>query len=270
MTLDVAGRAIIITGACGGIGSACVRLLAARGARLTMVDRHLERLIDLERSVGEGEMQSLRLDVTSESDMAHMAEAAVARFGGIDALVSAAGILRTNGQPRPVSDTSFEEWRTVIDVNLTGTFLSNRAVLPAMLRRGTGDIVNISSTSGRRGRPLDAAYCASKFGVVGFSESLAEEVGRLGIRVQTLLPDAVDTPLWEQSGSASLKPRAMLSADRVAEFVLYLLTLSRDAFLLNPLLYPLPLRVRRPASAAASTAKGGAAIEARSPAESDG
>jgi short-subunit dehydrogenase len=114
-----------------------------------------------------------------------------------------------------------------------------------MLQRGAGDIVNISSTSGRQGRPLDAAYCASKFGVVGFSESLAEEVGRLGVRVQTLMPDAIDTPMWEQSGSAALRPRAMLSPDRVAEFVLYLITLSRDAFLLNPMIYPLRPRARR-------------------------
>ncbi len=252
MTLEVTGRSIIVTGASGGIGSACAWLLAAGGARLTLVDRNLDRLTELTRSLGDGEIQPLALDVTSESDMAHMAEAAIGRFGCIDALVSAAGILRTSGQPRPVSETSFEEWRTVIDVNLTGTFLSNRAVLPAMLERATGDIVNLSSTSGRQGRPFDAAYCASKFGVVGFSESLAEEVGRLGIRVQTLLPDAVDTPLWEQSGSAALKPRALLSAERVAEFVLYLLTLSRDTFLLNPLLYPLRPKTRRPAAAATS------------------
>lgn len=255
MTLDLAGRSVIVTGASGGIGSACARLLAARGASLTLVDRRLDRLTDLERSIGAAEIQSLGLDVTSESDMARMAEAAAGRFGGIDALISAAGILRTSGQPRRVSDTSFEEWRTVIDVNLTGTFLSNRAVLPAMQQRSTGDIVNISSTSGRQGRPFDAAYCASKFGVVGFSESLAEEVGRLGIRVQTLLPDAVDTPLWEQSGSAALKPRTMLAPERVAEVVLYLLTLPRDAFLLNPLLYPLRPKSRRTGPAAVSSAK---------------
>lgn len=248
MTGDLAGRSVIVTGACGGIGSACARLFAGRGARLTLIDRDRDRLAALEGSLGAAEFQDLALDVTSEGDMARMADVAVERFGAIDALVCAAGILRTGGQPRPVSETSFDEWRTVIDVNLTGTFLSNRAVLPAMMQRSVGDIINISSTSGRQGRPFDAAYCASKFGVVGFSELLAEEVGRLGIRVQTLLPDAVDTALWEQSGSAALKPRAMLSADRVAEFVLYLLTLPRDAFLLNPMLYPLRSRGRRGAA----------------------
>ena len=245
MTSEMAGRSVIITGASGGIGGACARLLAAAGARLTLVDRALDRLGALEASLEDAEVQSLALDVTSEDDMARMAEAAVTRFGGIDGLIAAAGILRTSGQPRPVSDTSFDEWRTVVGVNLTGTFLSNRAVLPAMLKRGQGDIVNIASTSGRQGRPLDAAYCASKFGVVGFSESLAEEVGRLGVRVQTLLPDAVDTPIWEQSGSAALKPRAMLSPERVGEFVLYLMTLPRDTYLLNPLIYPLRQRARR-------------------------
>ena len=254
MSIDIQGRSVIVTGACGGIGSACARLLGAHGARLTLVDRDAVRLADTERAIGAAEAQSLALDVTNESDMARMAEAAAGRFGAIDALVSAAGILRTSGQPRPVSDTSFEEWRTVIGVNLTGTFLANRAVLPAMLQQGAGDIVNISSTSGRQGRPFDAAYCASKFGVVGFSESLAEEVGRLGIRVQTLLPDAVDTPLWQQSGSAALRPRAMLSPERVAEFVVYLLSLPRDAFLLNPLLYPLRPKARRSSSSAKDSA----------------
>ncbi len=245
MKPDLGGRSVIVTGASGGIGSACARALAECGARLTLVDRNRDRLAEIAQGLG-GESQSLALDVTNEQDMASMAEAAVARFGAIDALVAAAGILRTGGQPRPVSDTSFEEWRTVVDVNLTGTFLSNRAVLSAMQQQGRGDIVNIASTSGRQGRPFDAAYCASKFGVIGFSESLAEEVGRLGIRVQTVLPDAVDTPLWDQSGSAALRPRVMLSPDRVAQFVLYLLALPRDAFLLNPLIYPMPQqRTRR-------------------------
>jgi short-subunit dehydrogenase len=119
-----------------------------------------------------------------------------------------------------------------------------------MLEKRSGDIVNISSTSGRQGRAFDAPYAASKFGVIGFSESLADEVGRQGVRVQTLLPDAVDTPLWEQSGTAALKPRDMLSAERVAEIVLYMLTLPRDAFLLNPVLMPARVRARRPAASA--------------------
>jgi NAD(P)-dependent dehydrogenase (short-subunit alcohol dehydrogenase family) len=248
MTDGLDGRCIIITGASGGIGGACARLFGARGARLTLVDRDAARLASLASELSPAEALTLALDVASESDMAQMAEAALERFGAIDALVCAAGILRTSEQPRMAKDTTFEEWRTIIDVNLTGTFLSNRAVLPAMLERRSGDIVNISSTSGRRGRAFDAAYSASKFGVVGFSESLADEVGRLGVRVQTLLPDAVDTPLWGQSGTAALKAAEMLSPERVAEVIAYLLTLPRDAFLLNPVLMASRLRVRRASS----------------------
>jgi NAD(P)-dependent dehydrogenase (short-subunit alcohol dehydrogenase family) len=237
-------RSVIVTGASGGIGSACARLFAAHGAKLTLVDQDRAKLAAVGAEV-DAETLTLALNVTSEDDMAQMASRTVERFGGIDTLVAAAGILRTSGEPRTVVDTSYEEWRAVVDVNLTGTFLSNRAVLAHMLKRGSGDIVNISSTTGRQGRAFDAPYAASKFGIIGLSESLAEEVGRRGVRVQTLLPDAVRTSLWDQSGTTALKPPHMLSPDRVAEFVLYLITLPRDAFLLNPMLYPLNVRTKR-------------------------
>jgi len=244
MARELEGRSVIITGASGGIGGACARLFAARGAKLTLVDRDRSKLSALGAEIG-ADTLTLVLDVSSEDDMTQMAAQTLQRFDRIDALVMAAGILRTGGQPRTVIDTPYEEWRTVIEVNLTGTFLSNRAVLAAMLKQGYGDIVNISSTSGRQGRPFDAPYAASKFGMLGLSESLAEEVGRRGIRVQTLLPDAVRTTLWDQSGSTALKPPHMLSPDRVAEFVLCMITLPRDAFLLNPALYPLQVRTKR-------------------------
>lgn len=246
MARDLEDRSVIITGACGGIGGACAKLFAAHGAKLTLVDRDPAKLSALAAEL-EAEALTLALDVTAEADMAEMASRASQRFGGIDTLIAAAGILRRGGELKTVVDTTYEDWRAVIDVNLTGTFLSNRAVLSAMLERGSGDIVNISSTSGRQGRAYDAPYAASKFGIIGLSESLAEEVGRRGIRVQTLLPDAVRTALWDQSGNAALKPPHMLSPDRVAEFVHYLISLPRDAFLLNPMLYPLQVRSKRAA-----------------------
>lgn len=244
MARDLEDRCVIVTGASGGIGSACAKLFAAHGAKLALVDRDEAKLSALAAEIN-ADALPLVLDVTSEDDMAQMASRAVKKFGGIDTLIAAAGILRTSGEPRTVVETSYEEWRAVIDVNLTGTFLSNRAVLAAMLERGSGDIVNISSTSGRQGRPFDAPYAASKFGIIGLSESLAEEVGRRGIRVQTLLPDAVRTTIWDQSGTTAIRPPHMLTPERVAEFVLYLITLPRDAFLLNPMLYPLNVRSKR-------------------------
>ena len=241
---DLTNRVIIITGAAGGIGSAAARALDARGARLVLVDRSEEALAPLAAELA-GAAMTLAADVTSEAGMAGMAEAAVARFGRIDALITSAAILRKGEGVRMISQTSFEEWRSIIDVNLTGTFLANRAVLPAMLEQKQGDIINLSSVSGRQGRAFDGPYSASKAGIIGLSESLSEEVARQGIRVQTVLPDAVDTGLWSQSGGVALKPQAMLEPARVAELLVYLLALPRDTYLLNPVIVPVPSRRRK-------------------------
>lgn len=248
MKLDFSGRTVIVTGASGGIGSATCRALLASGANVVLVDWSADSLATIsgELSAVDGDrVLALRLDVSSEEDMAAMAQQTLDRFGRIDALVAAAGILRTSGQPRQIADTGYDEWRKIIDVNLSGTFLSNRAVLPAMTAQGEGDIINVSSTSGKQGRAFDGPYSASKFGIVGLSESLAAEVQRQGIRVQTVLPDAVETKLWDQSGTAAMKPRDMLAPERVGEFILYLMALPRDMFILNGVVEPLRSRVRR-------------------------
>jgi NAD(P)-dependent dehydrogenase (short-subunit alcohol dehydrogenase family) len=177
--------------------------------------------------------------------MTRMAEQALARFARIDALVACAGILRRGQTLKTVGDTSLEDWDAIIEINLTGTFLSNRAVLPAMMAQKQGDIINMSSTSGRQGRPFDGPYCASKVGNIGLSEALAEEVGRHGIRVQTVLPDAVETPLWNQNGPAALKPPQTIPPERVAQLVCYMLALPRDTYLLNPVIAPCKTRRKR-------------------------
>lgn len=107
-----------------------------------------------------------------------------------------------------------------------------------MIAQKQGDIINISSVSSRQGRAFDKAYCASKFGIIGLSESLAEEVSSFGVQVQTILPDAVDTPLWDQNGPTGIREPFTLPPERVAEFILFLLTLPRDTFMLNPVIAP--------------------------------
>ncbi|RAI03085.1 NAD(P)-dependent oxidoreductase [Acuticoccus sediminis] len=253
MTELLKGRTIIITGATGGIGSACARRFVAEGAELMLVDRDPARLAALAGELGNDPL-TMAADVTSENDMNAMAAATVERFGKIDALIASAGILRTSGQPTQMVDTTFEEFRTIVDVNLTGTFLSNKAVLPAMLERGEGDIINVSSVSGVKGRAFDAAYSASKFGVVGLSESLAEEVGRRGVRVQTLLPDAVETPIWDQLGGAALRPKTMLPPERIADCALWLIALPRDMFIVNPVIAPVQQRRKKGKAAAPAAA----------------
>jgi NAD(P)-dependent dehydrogenase (short-subunit alcohol dehydrogenase family) len=246
MQESLANRVIVITGAASGIGRACAQELARAGSRVALVDVNGDGLAALVSELGPGvETLAIAASVRSESDMQRMAEETVAHFGRIDGLVACAGILRRGQTLKTVGDTSLEDWDAIIEINLTGTFLSNRAVLPAMLAQKQGDIINMSSTSGRQGRPFDGPYCASKFGIIGLSEALAEEVGRHGVRVQTILPDAVETPLWSQNGPAALKPPQTIPAERVAQLVCYMLALPRDTYLLNPVIAPCKTRKKR-------------------------
>ena len=177
--------------------------------------------------------------------MADMARRTTERFGRIDILVAAAGILRpAGGALRTLGQMTAAEWDEVVDTNLTGLFLSNRAVLPAMLAQRSGQILNVSSTSGRRGYAYDTAYCATKYGAIGLSQALAEEVRGHGIRVQTILPGAIDTPMWGQNGPLAA-PAYALPAERVADAIGYMLALPADTVLTEPAIEPLA----RPAAA---------------------
>ena len=244
-------KVTIITGAGSGIGRACAILLAKKPNKLVFVDYNDDALEGLSTEILQAgnldsdDLLSLKLSVRSAEDMASMASETLQKFGRIDSLIASAGILRLGGGLKMIADTSMEEWNAVIETNLTGTFLSNQAVLATMTQQKQGDIINISSTSGRQGKPFDGPYSASKFGIIGLSESLAEEVSTLGIRVQTVLPDAVETPLWDQNGPAALKPVNTLPAERVAEFILYLLDLPRDTYLYNPVIAPMKQRKKR-------------------------
>lgn len=249
MSQALAKRSIIITGAGSGIGRACALELGQRGARLTLVDINEAGL-----SETHGQLTALPeapealvvpADVTCEDAMQRMAQTTEAQFGRIDALIAAAGILRLGNALKTLADTPLEEWNTILQVNLTGVFLANRAVLPAMIRQREGDIVNISSTSGRQGRAFDGPYSASKFGIIGLSESLAEEVAAQNIRVQTILPDAVQTPFWDQNGPGALRAAQMLPPERIAELIGYMLGLPRDTMLINPVIGPFKSRKKK-------------------------
>jgi 3-oxoacyl-[acyl-carrier protein] reductase len=244
----LAGRVVAVTGGSGGIGRAVCEAAAREGAAAVVIvdidaDRVDQTTAALQVVNGGAAVLGLLLDVCHEADMAAMAREMLSRFGHIDALVACAGILRGRGfLPHPVMDVSLDEWNQVLDVNLTGTFLSNRAVLEAMITQRRGDIVNVSSTSGRSGRANDSAYCASKFGVIGFSEALAEEVRQFGVRVQTILPDAVDTPMWQQNGP--IRPERALDPALVADLIVYLITLPEDAVMPGPVIAPFRTRKR--------------------------
>jgi 3-oxoacyl-[acyl-carrier protein] reductase len=245
------GQVAIITGACGGIGSMTCRALRAEGAHVVAVDREpgaIDHAVEGLASDGrEAGILGVAADVRDEAQVAAMVAQADARFGRVDILVHCAGILRgSHGGPKPLAQVATAEWDDVIDTNLRGTFLCNRAVLPDMIRQRAGQIVNLSSTSGRQGRALDAVYCASKFGVIGLTESLAEEVRQFGIRVYAVLPDAVRTPLWEQNGAVPV-PSDALAPERVADLIRYILTLPGDMVLRNLVVAPFHTRRRKTA-----------------------
>lgn len=244
------GRVAVITGAGGGIGLAAAVEFARRGTTVVMVERDGDRLRAAERSVRDAavagaEVHSLELDVTSEREMEEMAVRTLASCGRVDVLVTSAGVLRAPGSGlKQLAETTPEEFDLVVDVNLKGTFLATRAVLPAMLQQKSGQIVHISSLSGLQGRAFDGPYCASKFAVHGFSESLAEEVTNNGIRVHTLFLDAVATTMWQQNGPVPM-PADALPPERVADFIVYLVDLPGDCVVKNPVLAAFGGRRRR-------------------------
>jgi 3-oxoacyl-[acyl-carrier protein] reductase len=243
ITTSLMNQVAIVTGGTVGIGLFTAIALAQVGARVVVVGRNRDRLdfaqSEIEQQSGFRGSLGLPLDVRRESDMKEMASRTRDHFGRIDILVAAAGILRARGGSlRTVQQMSAEEWEEVIDTNLTGVFLSNRAVIPTMIQQRSGNIVNLSSTSGRKGLAFDSAYCASKFGVIGLSEALAEELRQYGIRVQVLLPGAIDTGMWDQNGPIPA-PKDILPPERVADAIVRLLTLPEDAILETAIIKPL-------------------------------
>lgn len=167
--------------------------------------------------------------------MDQMVSEVLACFGRIDTLVACAGISKSPDSTRLVpysfAQLPVKEWDTVLDTNLSGIFLSNRAALPTMIKQRSGTIINVSSSpGGLHGQPFAPAYCASKFGVIGFSEAVAEEVRQYGVRVQVLLPNATDTPLLDNSTIAS-RFGTPIPPKRVADLIVYLIALPHDSLL---------------------------------------
>lgn len=253
------GQVVVVTGGTAGIGLELAIELARRGAAVAVVSRSRARVEEAVAALGHGAGSvaplGLALDVTRRDDMQRMAEAVLERHGRIDALVACAGVLRpASGRIALLRDTRAEDFDEVLAVNLKGTFLSNQAVLPAMMRQRRGQIVNVSSTSGLRGHAFDGAYCASKFAVLGLTEALAEEARPYGVRVQAALPGATESMIWDQNGPIP-KPQHVLPTERLVRAILFLLALPLDTVVPRVAVAPqapaeLPAWLRRPAAVA--------------------
>ena len=190
----LAGRRALVTGAATGIGRAIVEAFAREGARVAVTDISLDGAHDVANSLGET-ARAFRLDVTDAAETADVFRAAAAWMGGLDLLAANAGISTMN----PVVDLTEEEWDSNMAVNAKGVFLSNREAVRHFLAAGEkGVIVNTASLAGKIGAPLLAHYAASKFAVVGFTQSLAREVAEHGIRVNAVCPGYVRTSMQDR------------------------------------------------------------------------
>ncbi|WP_405045071.1 SDR family NAD(P)-dependent oxidoreductase [Paraburkholderia sp.] len=189
-------RHAVVTGGGSGIGAATAKALLQAGARVTLMGRDMAKLEAQHDTLGGGEnIACVSVDVADEAAVNDAFARAAQALGDIDILVNNAG----QATAAPFAQTDLALWKRMLDVNLTGAFLCTRAVLPAMLARKHGRIVNVASTAGQVGYPYVAAYCASKHGVIGMTRALALEVATQGVTVNAVCPGYTETELLQAS-----------------------------------------------------------------------
>lgn len=190
MSDRMAGKNGIVTGGARGIGRELADAFAAAGARVAIWDSDGEAAARAAAEVGAGAI-SAAVDVTDEDAVAGAVEAVLEAYGSVDFLINNAGIRHV----APIATESVSEWRRTIDVNVNGTFICSRAVIPAMVEAGGGHIVNLASMAGELALSERAAYNTSKAAIVGLTKSIAVEVGDQGVYCNAVAPGVIETPL---------------------------------------------------------------------------
>jgi 2-dehydro-3-deoxy-L-rhamnonate dehydrogenase (NAD+) len=210
--IDLNGRSAVVTGGARGIGYACGERLKASGAAVSLWDRDAAALADAAARLGAA--HSIAMDVADEASVAAAAQSAIAALGHVDILVNNAGI---TGPNKATWDYTQAEWRDVIDIDLTGAFLCSRALVPHMVTRHYGRIVNMASVAGKEGNPNAPAYSAAKAGLIALTKSLGKELAYSGITVNCVTPAAARTDLFAQMTQAHID--YMLSKIPMGRFV---------------------------------------------------
>jgi 3-oxoacyl-[acyl-carrier protein] reductase len=228
---DLKNKNALITGAGKGIGKAIAIALAKEGVNVILVARTQEEIDSVAAKVRALRVKALAItaDVADINSVNAAVAKALAEFGTIDILINNAGIAAF-GKFLELEPT---DWERIIQVNLMGTYYVTRAVLPNMIERQTGDIINISSTAGLSGNALTSAYSASKFAVLGLTESLMQEVRKHNIRVTALTPSTVATDMAKELNLTDGNPDKVMQAEDMAELIIAQLKLNRRVFIKN-------------------------------------
>jgi NADP-dependent 3-hydroxy acid dehydrogenase YdfG len=223
------GKVALVTGASRGIGAAVAHSLAAEGVRLALASRSGDDL-------GLDGVVARPCDVRRQADLDALVAEAAERFGGIDILVANAGV----GAYGPFLDLPADQLEEMIDVNVKGTLYAVRAALPHLLESDAADIVTLASEAGRRGLPLEAVYCASKFAQVGFTRALDHELREQGVRCSNVCPGGVATDFAMGRGRTPDMPAlaGMMTPEDVAEVVRFVITRPRNHRILETAFRP--------------------------------
>ncbi len=224
---EMQGKVIVIVGATGGIGTALTLKLRNAGAKLVLVARNQQRLNQLQSHLGEGEGASVltvATDITQPDQVEAAMQKAVAQFGRIDALVNAAGA----GVMKQFNKLEPADLDAMLDLNLKGSFYTTQAAANVMKEQRSGHICNVIGILGKHSMPMATAYCASKFGVVGLSKCIAEEVRRYNIKVTLFYFGGVDTPFWDHV-ALKVDRSKMLRPETAADAIFYALSAEPQA-----------------------------------------
>ena len=224
-------KVVVVVGATGGIGSALVPKLAESGAKLVLVARDADRLDELVRSLEDDyatdyeiEAISIPTDITQYAQVELMVQKAIAQFGQIDVLINAAGA----GVMKQFLRIEPQELDQMLNLNLKGNFYTSQAVANVMKDRKIGHICNVIGILGKHPMAMAAAYCASKFGVVGFSKSMADELRRFGIKVTLFYFGGIDSPFWDNV-SLKVDRSKMLTTETAANAIMFALSADPQA-----------------------------------------
>jgi len=229
------GKRAIVTGASSGIGKEVALRLIQAGAQVALVSRNPDQI--LSELPAEANAKGFAVDLSDTTKVSSQIKAIITDLGGIDILINNAG----SAYIGELIDMPLAEWQKIFDLNVTSVFQCLQAVLPTMRSQKSGTIINVASIAAKQGFPNWGAYCASKFALLGLTQSVAAEEQPHGIKVMSICPGSVNTALWDTLGDKvppSFNRAAMLTPATVAESIMNLVNLPADAIINDLVLMP--------------------------------